>query len=226
MKCQYCGAVQPVPDLAARQQALLQQRQAELAAQQRQAEEAREARREVSQQQESAERRRGVRWGRVTTLAAMLVTPAILSVTVFDVPARLGFGGAGADRLALIAAQLVERGCRIAVPASSQYVAATVTQLVRVETGCVRAIAAGGPHQGALTVRIFDRDGAKVATSESSSDPQIEYCPTGPGSLRYEVVPGLLDKGRLTHSALICPARAPDAASPRPASRSKKPAPR
>ncbi len=210
MQCHYCGAVQAVPDLEARQRALAERQRAEAHARQleheahyRQQEAHREAHRDA---EERKERRRGVRWGYVTTLFSVLLAPVIISITMFDLPARLGIGGDGADRLALVATQLAERGCTVLTPPSSLYTDGTVTRLVKPEGDrCVRVLAAGGPRQDSLKVRLFDLDGREVAVSPQSSDPQLEHCPPAPGSLRYEIVPGLLDKGQLTHMALSCP---------------------
>jgi hypothetical protein len=232
MKCQYCGAVQAVPDLAAREHSLMQRRHAELAEQQQradvarhQAQLARDAQRDVL---ERKERRSGVRWGRVVTLFSMLLAPTIIAITVFDLPARLGFGAAGADRLKIVATQLSERGCTVLVQPASLYSGGTVSRLVTVESSgqltCLRALAAGGPDHTSLTVRIFDLDGKQVAKSESSSDPQAEYCAPAAGSLRYEVVPGVAAKGRLTHMALSCPSAAPSEKSDsEPEGRTKRP---
>ena len=211
MKCQYCGAGQPVPDLLAREHALLQRKLVE----QDQREREQNAVRDQQDRREAAvERKRSIRWGRVTGIFAMLLAPTIIAITVFDLPARLGFGGAGADRISIVAEQLKGRGCQVAVGASSLYATATVSKLLPAPQGCLRVLAAGGPNQDSLTIRIFDRDGKQVAKSESSSDPQLEYCNAGEGMIRYEVVPGMLDKGRLTHMALTCPATPPAEAPP------------
>jgi hypothetical protein len=210
MQCSYCGAVQAVPDLQARERALIERQRQELQAHQleqevhfRRDEATREAAREAEERQH---RRSGIRWGRVTTLFSMLLAPVILSITIFDLPARLGLGEDGSDRLALIATQLGEGGCTPLVPSTSTYTKSTVTRLVKLDDGCLRVLAAGGPDHDALTVRIFDAEGKEVAKSAASRDPQLTFCPSAAGSLRYEVVPGMLDKGRLTHLALGCPA--------------------
>jgi hypothetical protein len=209
MQCQYCGAVQGVPDAAARERALWERQRAEAEAQQRQldaqhrAEEARRAARR--DREERAERKRSVRWGLVTTLLSVLVAPAIISVTVFDLPARLGFGADGSDRLGLIATQLTERGCQVVAPVAATYTSSAETRLVKAEAGtCLRIVAAGGSGHDSLKLRVFDLDGKEVAVSPESRDPQLEYCPKAAGSLRYEVVPGMLDKGRLSHMVLAC----------------------
>lgn len=236
MQCAYCGAVQAVPDLQARERALIERQRHEQLAYQleqeahfREQEAMREAYREA---EERKQQRSGVRWGRVTTLFSMLLAPVIISITVFDLPARLGFGEDGSDRAALIATQLGEGGCKPLVPSTSTYTKSTVTRLVKLESGCLRVLAAGGPDHDDLTIRIFDVEGKEVAKSTASRDPQLKVCT--PGSLRYEVVPGMMDKGRLTHLALACPADkaapgdgggepAPADAAPAAEKRGKKP---
>jgi hypothetical protein len=229
MQCQYCGAVQAVPDQAARERALWERKrheaymyQAEQEAWHREQEAMREAHRE---HEDRKERKSGIRWGRVTTIFSMLLAPAIISVTVFDLPARLGFGGDGSDRLNLVVQQLESRGCKAVAKPASLYTKSAVTTLAPLESGCLRVIAAGGPDQDSLKVKIFDLDGKEVAVSPESSDPQLEHCPKqAGGSLRYEVLPGMMDKGRLTHVALACPAK-PAAAEPTdPKSADDKPA--
>ena len=213
MKCSYCGAVVQVPDLAEREAAMLERRRLEvyerdlaMAAQHRREVAAREAERE---RHERKERRQSVRWGRVVTLLSMLLAPVIVSITVFDLPARLGFGDAGQDRLKIIAAQLTERGCQAVVPATSLYATGTVSQLIAAPPagapGCLRVLAAGGPGHTSLTVRLFDLDSKLLTSSQGSSDPQAELCDAPAGSLRYEVVLGVAAKGRLTHMAMRCP---------------------
>jgi hypothetical protein len=211
MQCQYCGAVQAVPDLAARERALWERQRAQAEAHQRQldaqhrAEEAK--RRAQREREERAERKSSVRWGRLMTIFSMLLAPAIVSVTVFDLPARLGFGEDGGERLGVITQQLAARGCQVIAPQVATYTKSTETRLVQVEAGqCLRVMAAGGGDHDSLTLKVFDLDGKEVAKSVESRDPQVKHCAKAAGSLRYEVVPGLLDKGRLSHVALACPA--------------------
>lgn len=211
MKCQYCGAGQPVPDLLAREHALLQRK---LVEQDHREREQNAVRDQQDRREAAVERKRSIRWGRVTGIFAMLLAPTIIAITVYDLPARLGFGDAGADRVSIVAEQLKGRGCQVAVGASSLYATGAVSKLLPSPKGCLRVLAAGGPNQHSLTIRIFDRDGKEVAKSGSSADPQLEYCITGEGTVRYEVVPGMLDKGRLTHMALTCPAVTPAEAVP------------
>lgn len=213
MKCGYCGAVLTVPDLAQREAAMLEQRR--LALHERELEQAARERAQQAQRQavrehhERKERRSSVRWGRVTTLLGMLLAPAIVSVTVFDLPARLGFGEAGADRLGQVAAQLAARGCTAVAAAESEYATGAVSRLVAAPAAgqptCLRVLAAGGPGHRALRVRLFDLDGKELGTSGEQADPQLEECKRAAEAVRYEVVPGVAAKGRLTHQALRCP---------------------
>ncbi len=206
MKCQYCGATQPVPDLLAREHALLQRKIID------QEERERTTRALIEQQdrrEAAVERKKSIRWGRVTAIFTMLLAPTIIAITVYDLPARLGFGDAGADRVSIVAEQLKGRGCTVVSGSKSEYATGAVTKLLPNSKGCLRVLAAGGPNQHSLTIRIFDADGKEVGKSASSADPQLEYCSNAEGTLRYEVVPGMLDKGRLTHMALACPATAP-----------------
>lgn len=229
MQCQYCGAVQGVPDAAARERALWERQrheahmyQVEQQAWHREQQAMREAHRE---HEDRKERRAGIRWGRVTTIFSMLLAPAIISVTIFDLPARLGFGGDGSDRTKLIVQQLESRGCKVVVQPESLYTKSAVTTLAPLESGCLRVLAAGGPDQDSLKIKIFNLDGKEIAVSPESRDPQLEHCPKDPaGSWRYEVIPGMMDKGRLTHVAVSCPPKAPAADEEKPAAADDKPA--
>ncbi|HPH67636.1 MAG TPA: hypothetical protein PLF40_17890 [Kofleriaceae bacterium] len=219
MKCQYCGATQPVPDLLAREHALLQRKILE------QEERERTTRALIDQQdrrEAAVERKKSIRWGRITAIFTMLLAPTIIAITVYDLPARLGFGDAGADRVSIVAEQLKGRGCTVLSGSKSEYATGAVTKLLPGAKGCVRVLAAGGPNQHSLTIRIFNGDGKEVGKSASSADPQLEYCTTTEGTLRYEVVPGMLDKGRLTHMALACPAAAAAPAEAPPATTNPK----
>ena len=211
MQCQYCGAGQPVPDLLAREHALLQRNVVEQDYREREQNSVRD---QQDRREAAVERKRSIRWGRVTGIFAMLLAPTIIAITVYDLPARLGYGDAGADRVSMIAEQLKGRGCTVAVGATSLYATGAVSKLLPAPKGCLRVLAAGGPNQHSLTIRIFDRDSKEVVKSDSSADPQLEYCITGESTVRYEVVPGMLDKGRLTHMALTCPAAATTEAAP------------
>lgn len=213
MKCGYCGAVLAVPDLAQREAAMLEQRrlalherELELAAHERYQREQRQA---VREHDERKERRSSVRWGRLTTLLGMLLAPAIVSVTVFDLPARLGFGDAGQTRLGQVAAQLAARGCTPVGAAESEYATGAVSRLLAAPAAgqppCLRVLAAGGPGHRSLRVRLFDLDGKELGSSGDQADPQLEECERAGAAVRYEVVPAVAAKGRLTHQALRCP---------------------
>jgi len=99
MRCTYCGCEQPVPDLAERRAALAAREKAARDAEQRQRETEERAQKAVRDKEERRERRRFRRGHFITTMFALLIAPAIISVTVFDLPARLGYGSSGADRL-------------------------------------------------------------------------------------------------------------------------------
>lgn len=210
MRCPYCGAAVAVGDAEARRRHLIeQQREARLLEQQRAAE-ARAARREAREDEDRrAERkqRRSGRWGaRLMTLIAVLAAPTIIAITVFDLPARLGFGDSGSDRLAQLSTQLRAGGCTTLAPIRSQYASAPVSRLVTVEPGCLRVLAAGAGDHRALGLRLFDADGQEVAhTKADSLDPQLTYCTARAATLRYEITVGPAGKGRLSHTVLRCP---------------------
>ncbi len=212
MTCPYCHRVQAVPDLETRRRLLIEeQREARLAEQAR-AEAAREARREEREERErEAERkeaRRG-RWGmRLLTLFSILLAPTIIAITVFDLPARLGFGASGSDRLGTIKQQLVERtGCTVVRDISSEYASSNVSRLFPVQAAqCVRIFAAGGDGHSSLQLRLFGPDGKQVAKSgDVTTDPQLRHCAVQPATLRYEIVIGPASKGRLSSMVLACP---------------------
>ncbi len=218
LRCPYCGATQAVPDLEARRRLLLEhQREARLAEQARVAE-AREQRREAREARERRadrrEARRG-RWGmRLVTLVAVLAAPTIIAVTVFDLPARLGFGASGADRLAQLQQQHAAAGCAALGAIHEQYATGSVSRLIAVEPGCVRVLAAGGDGHRGLSLRLFDGAGAEVARAAGTTDPQLVHCVAAATTLRYEIGVGPASRGRLSHLALACPA---EAAPSRPA---------
>src|SRR5690349_1583418 len=147
MACPYCHRTQAVPDLEVRRRLLLdQQREARLAAEAHAAE-AREARREAREEAErresKKEARRG-RWGmRLLTLVSILLAPTIIAITVFDLPARLGFGASGSDRLGQMKKQLVEgSGCTVVRGISSEYASSNVSKLFPVQAAqCIRVFA-------------------------------------------------------------------------------------
>lgn len=221
MTCPYCHRTQAVPDLELRRRLLLdQQREARLAEQARAAE-AREARREARDAEERRQEQKTARRGRwrmgVTSLIAMLLAPTIIAITVFDLPARLGFGASGADRLAQVRTQLAGTGCAPLGGIAEQYASGNVSRMLTVEAQCVRVFAAGGDGHRSLSLRLFGPDGAVLATADGTTDPQLSYCAAAPATLRYEVGVGPASKGRLSHMALLCPAEATKpAAPPRP----------
>lgn len=206
MRCPYCGAEQPVPDLEVRRRALADERRVQL-------EERREAaerdQREHERRERAADRREARRgqWStRLISIFAMLLAPAIISVTVFDLPARLGFGSSGADRIGQVVTQLGNAGCTVMVPATSLYASGNVSRLVTVDQGCLRILAAGGDSHRSLSLRLFSETGKELAKSSDTTDPQISYCPRAPGLLRYEIGISPASKGRLTHAVLVCKA--------------------
>jgi hypothetical protein len=212
MTCPYCHRAQAVPDLETRRRLLLdEQREARLAEQAR-AEEAREARREAREErerrEEKQEAKRG-RWGmRLLTLCAILLAPTIIAITVFDLPARLGFGASGSDRLGQMKAQLEGTGCTVVRGISSEYATSNVSKLVAVPAGgpCIRVFAAGGDGHGSLSLRLFGPDGKQLAASgNATTDPQLTHCARAPATLRYEIKVGPASKGRLSSMVLACP---------------------
>jgi hypothetical protein len=209
MQCPYCHATQAVPDLEARRRLLLEhQREERLAAQQR-AQEAREARREAREERErhedKQEARRG-RWGmRLTSLFAILLAPTIIAITVFDLPARLGYGDSGSGRLAQQRTLLGGQGCAPLGGIGEQYASGNVSKLIPVaEKQCIRVFAAGGEGHRSLSLRLFDADGKELARAGDTTDPQLRYCAKAPGTVRYEVGVGPASKGRLSHMVLTC----------------------
>lgn len=208
-RCIYCGATVPLADADARRRHALElEREARLREQQRLDAE-RDARRDAEaaaeRRAERRERRRG-RWGaRILALVTALAAPLIIAITVFDLPARLGFGPSGADRLAQITRQLREQGCTVLAPVRSTYATSTVSKLVEVEAGCVRVLAAGAGDHRSLGLRLYAADGALLGRAADSLDPQLTYCGAAAGTLRYEIVVGPAAKGRLSHTVLRCP---------------------
>ncbi|MEZ4365547.1 MAG: hypothetical protein R2939_04565 [Kofleriaceae bacterium] len=211
MVCPYCGHEHVVPDLIERQQALIEREREARLREQAAAAEAREARREAREAEERRARRREGRrstWlGIFITLVAVLTAPTIIAIVMFDLPARLGFGPSGADRLRPLAAQLEATGCTIARPIAETYATSTVSVLLPVEPGCVRILAAGAGDHRSLSLRLLDADGSSLAKARDSIDPQLSYCPRTAATLRYEIGVGKRAKGRLSHLVLRCPAK-------------------
>jgi hypothetical protein len=211
MTCPYCHRNQAVPDLETRRRLLLDQQREERLAEQARAAEAREARREAREErerhEEKKEARRG-RWGmRLVTIVSVLLAPTIIAITVFDLPARLGFGESGSGRLATLKQQLESTGCTTLRGISSQYASSNVSTLVPVQAQCIRVFAAGGDGHSSLELRLFGADGKQIADSGgSTTDPQLTYCAKKPATLRYEIEIGPASKGRLSHMVLACPA--------------------
>ena len=209
MHCQYCGVNQPVPDAESRRRLLLEeQREARLHAA-REAELARENRREVREEQhrerdrKEAKRGRWVTW--LATLIPLLVAPTIIAVTVFDAPARLGFGASGSDRLEQMQTQLTSTGCTVVSAIGSEYASSNVSKLVKVDPQCIRVFAAGGGGHNTLSLRLFSSGGKEVAHAKDTTDPQLTYCATAADTMRYEIKIGVASKGRLSHMVLACP---------------------
>lgn len=212
-RCPYCGTVTEVTDAEARRRHRLERERDARAWALAQAEQARadrqEAREDEDRRVERRERRRGRWWARLTTIVAMLAAPTIIAITVFDLPARLGFGASGADRLRQVTAQLTSTGCTVARPIRSTYATSTVSVLFDAPAGCLRVLAAGAGSHRSLRLRLFGPDGGELATSDDSADPQLSYCGAAPSALRYEVVVGVAAKGRLSHTVLTCPTPPP-----------------
>lgn len=234
MRCPYCGAAVIVPDVEARRRFLLEQQREDRLREQHRVAAEREARREAREAQadveagaeraaERRERRRG-RWGtRLVTLIAVLAAPTIIAVTVYDLPARLGFGASGADRLAQMTTQLRAIGCTTIAPIRSRYATATVSTLIGVQAGCLRVLAAGAGDHRTLGLRLFAADGALLGTSQDTIDPQLAHCTAAAATLRYEIVVGPAGKGRLSHTVLACPdTGAPTAPTAPPAAAGKR----
>jgi hypothetical protein len=206
MRCPYCATEQPVPDLEVRRRALADAKRAE-SEERRRADEREERDRERRDREaDRREHRRGQWSTRLISLFAMLLAPAIISVTVFDLPARLGFGSSGAERIEQMIAQLGRAGCTVMVPQTSVYANGNVSKLITVEQDCVRVLAAGGDGHRSLSLRLFSETGKELAKSSDTTDPQLNYCPRAPGLLRYEIGISPASKGRLTHAVLSCKA--------------------
>jgi hypothetical protein len=206
LSCKYCGAERVAPDAEARRRALLDERRAKLEEERAAAERAERADDKRERHEEKKQHRRGMWATRLTSLLAVLAAPVIVSITVFDLPARLGYGASGADRVAQMTAQLEHGGCTVLQPATSLYTSGSVSQLVTVEDGCLRVLAAGGEGHRDLSLRLFSDGGKELAHSANSSDPQLSYCARASTLLRYQIDVAPAAKGRLTHTALRCAA--------------------
>jgi len=198
MRCNYCGHEQPVPDLP--------QRRAAIAARERLAlEKERDAHANRQRDLDRREQRRSRRGTWMVSILSILVAPVIISVTIFDLPARLGFGSSGSKRLELIQAQLVSTGCTVLEPIDSEYADGNVSRLINVDPRCIRVLAAGGGGHSELRLELYSADGKQVAKTEGTTDPQLAYCSKTTQVLRYEIVVGPASKGRLSHLVLQCP---------------------
>ncbi len=224
MRCAYCGVEQPVPDLVDRQRLLLEQQREQRIAKQaeddRLEQAAREARQEAKADRERDSDRRDARRSRrgtwIFSTLMMLIAPTIIAITVFDLPARLGYGASGSDRLELMKTQLIGNGCTVVSPIDSEYATGTVTKLVHVEAQCVCVIAAGGSGHSSLSLKLFGGNGKELAHAGDTTDPQLAYCAPAPDTLRYEIATGPASKGRLSHMVLACPAPANEPATKQP----------
>ena len=210
MRCSYCGHQQQVPDLEVRRRALVEQQREARIAEERRAEAAREERREAVAAQERAADRKSASGHRLRTWVistiTMLIAPVIIAITVFDLPARLGYGASGSDRLAQLETQLTGNGCKVFAPIDSEYASSNVSQLVAVDHQCIRVLAAGGSGHSTLSLRLFASDGKELAAAGDTTDPQLTYCAENAETLRYEIKIGVASKGRLSHLVMACPA--------------------
>ena len=212
MKCGYCGLDQPVPDLEARRRAFVEeQREARLLEERRAAHALEERRDAAAERKHTIERReaRSGRWrNRIFVLVSMLIAPTIIAITVFDLPARLGFGASGSDRLDQVSAQLQGAGCTVLSAVDSEYASGSLSGLIKADHQCIRVFAAGGDGHRELSLRLFSGDGKEVAKAGNTTDPQLTYCAPTAETLRYEIGVGPAGKGRLSHMVLSCPAEA------------------
>jgi hypothetical protein len=151
------------------------------------------------------EARRSRRWGALLTVIPILIAPTIISITVFDLPARLGYGSSGSDRLEQLKTQLATKGCTVLDPIDSEYASGNVSRLVHVENQCIRVLAAGGGGHSTLGLRLYTSEGKEVGASSETTDPQLQYCPRAPDMMRYEIIVSAASKGRLSHAVLSCP---------------------
>lgn len=205
-RCEHCGLVQQVPDLPARRQMLLAEQREQREREKDQREHERELRKEEREAEDRKAEQRAKPFKWVARLIPMLIAPVIIAITVFDAPARLGFGASGSDRLAQYVAQAKTQGCTVLRPIEAEYANSTVSKLISVgENQCIRAIAAGGPGHSELTLKLFASYSAAGVPSPTTLDPQLEYCATSADTMRLEVGIGPAAKGRLSTVVLACP---------------------
>lgn len=227
VRCPYCQHEQPIANVELRQQLKAEDTRARLAHEQRQ-QELEQRKKEHDWKKERAERedkakrseRRRARFGGwiggLGTLLVVLIGPAIVAVTVFDLPARLGYGASGSDRLEQMQTQLAGLGCKVAHPIEAEYVSSTVSELIGVSEGqCIRAFAAGGPDHHRLALKLFAADSTEVAHTAAGEDPQLQYCSATAQTLRLQIDVGS-SKGRLSHMVLTCPPPPPKPKPPKP----------
>jgi hypothetical protein len=218
VQCGYCGNQQPVANLLERQRLSLEKQREQRLAQAAQDEAQRQLRSEQAQVVERKEQRRESkrgRWGsRLLMLIPLLTAPTIIAITVFDLPARLGYGSSGSGRLETISQQLTQSGCTVLVPIESEYTKSNVSKLFPAAAGCMRVFAAGGGDHSTLGLRLYGTDGKQLASADDTSDPQLSYCAPAAGTLRFEVRVGPASSGRLSHMVLSCPAEDPKVPAP------------
>jgi hypothetical protein len=213
-RCSHCGLEQPAPDADARhRRALEAQREQRLRDEAEQRKKEHEWDKERARLEDKAKRadRRSGRVGRVigglAALIGLLIAPVVIAITVFDAPARLGYGAAGKDRLEQMQTQLASIGCKVVHPIEAEYASSAVSKLVGVGEGeCLRVFAAGGPGHTRLGLKVFSPDNKELAHTRETADPQLQYCSAAAQTLRFQIDTGPAAKGRLSHMVLACPA--------------------
>jgi LSD1 subclass zinc finger protein len=205
VQCSFCGAEQALPNVDRLAVARERERQRRDAARDS-AERAREQEDRAERKREARASRRGWAAHRLWIGAVSLLGPGIVAWQVGDIPGRF-LGPTGRERVDPIAAELTQAGCTPLVPPITLYSNnQPVVQVVTVEAdACVEVVAAGSPAQARLKGAVYDSRGHEVASAPATTDVRMSYCPGGRGTCRYELTPGLLDKGRLTHGAWQCP---------------------
>jgi hypothetical protein len=203
MRCPYCGLEQEVPDADARHRRMLEAQQLELERRREEREDRKE--REELREKRSERRWRPLRW--LLGLIPFLIAPVVIAITVFDAPARLGFGASGQDRLEQLQQQLAGVGCTTVHAIEAEYASSNISKLVGVaEHQCIRVFAAGGSGHPALGLKLFGPEGNELQHARATSDPQLTYCSPKGQTLRYQIELGAAAKGRLSHMVLACPA--------------------
>lgn len=221
-KCQYCGLEQPVPDADERRKHLIaeQREVARLAdIRQREQEHAWDKERDALERKAKRADRRSERRGRwftvVIGLISALIAPVIIAITVFDAPARLGFGASGKERLEQIQTQLTS--CTTIHPPEAEYASGPVSKLIGMAEGdCIRVFAAGGNGHSRLGVHLFGGTNTELAKQAETPDPQLLYCSKIAQTVRFQIDVGTASKGRLSHMVLKCPPPPPPRLKERP----------